>query len=449
MNRRNLLRASVSAGAGALLTSGIAATASAQSVPPAATTTPAQGPDDMFFKDQDLNYNLLTLLGFARYGLVDVGSALAVASQITDGDPSSAVRAFTAAGDQFAAIGDASLAAGHTVSARSAYLQAATYTFAATYFVDAMGAPERFAPLWRQQQAQWDRGAALLDPPVEQVRIPYRPDSAAQNTSLPGYLFSVDNSGRPRPLLIFNNGSDGSLPFAWSVAVAPALERGYNCLTFYGPGQGLALVDQGLYFRPDWEQVITPVVDYALSRPEVDPARIALMGDSQGGYWVPRALAFEHRVAAGVADPGVWDVSSSWGLSRFPPPLLQLFRSGNKSQFDQAIQQGLASDPAAGATLAFRSRPFGFDSTFDTYTAVQQYALTDELVSQIRCPMLVADPEGEQFWPGQSQQLYQALPGPKALVPFTRAEGADLHCEPKAPGLRAQRIFDWLDATLA
>ncbi|MBV9543255.1 MAG: prolyl oligopeptidase family serine peptidase, partial [Chloroflexi bacterium] len=238
-------------------------------------------------------------------------------------------------------------------------------------------------------------------------------------------------------------------PFAWAVAIAPALERGYNCLTFYGPGQGLALVDQGLSFRPDWEQVITPVVEYALSRPEVDPARVALMGDSQGGYWVPRAVAFEHRVAAAVADPGVWDVSTSWGLAKFPPPLLQLFNAGNKTAFDQALQQGLASDPAAAATLAFRSRPFGFSSAFDTYTAVKQYALTNDIVDQIRCPMLIASPEGEQFWPGQSEQLYQALPGPKTLVAFTRAEGADLHCEPKAPGLRAQRIFDWLDATLA
>lgn len=36
----------------------------------------------------------------------------------------------------------------------------------------------------------------------------------------------------------------------------------------------------------------------------------------------------------------------------------------------------------------------------------------------------------------------------KALVHFTRAEGADFHCEPLAPGLRAQRVFDWLDTTL-
>jgi len=288
---------------------------------------------------------------------------------------------------------------------------------------------------------------------MEHVRIAYQPPSVAQvpqtATSLPGYFFKVDESGKPRPLLIFNNGSDGSLSFAWSCGVAPALERGYNCLTFYGPGQGLALVDQGLYFRPDWEHVITPVVDFALSRPEVDPTRIALMGGSQGGYWVPRALAFEHRIAAGVADPGVWNVSTSWGIDKFPPPLQQLLKSGNKAAFDAALQTGLAQEPSAAATLAFRSRPYGFDSMFDTFTAVQEYALTTDIVNQITSPMLIATPEGEQFWPGQSQQLYDALPGAKVLVPFTRAEGADLHCEPKAPGLRAQRMFDWLDATLA
>ncbi len=357
----------------------------------------------------------------------------------------------TAAGDQYAAIGDGAAAAGHHPSARDAYFESSTFTFAATYAVDLMGAPERFAPLWRRQQPVWDQGAALLDTPVEHVRIPYQDTSAHaqlhhQATTLPGYLFKVDDAGKQRPLLLFNNGSDGAMHFAWASAIAPALERGYNCLTCYGPGQGLALVDQGLYFRPDWEHVITPLVDFALTRVEVDSARIALMGGSQAGYWVPRALAFEHRIAAGVADPGVWDVSTSW-FEHLPPPLVQLLDSGNQKAFDEALQEGLANSPIA-ATQAFRSRPYRFSSAFDTFTAVTEYALSDELAKQISSPLLITDPEGEQFWPGQSQQLYDALPGQKLLVRFTRAEGADLHCEPKAPGLRAQRVFDWLEVTL-
>ena len=51
----------------------------------------------------------------------------------------------------------------------------------------------------------------------------------------------------------------------------------------------------------------------------------------------------------------------------------------------------------------------------------------------------------EQFWPGQSQELFDKLSGRKAIVAFTQAEGADSHCEPMASGIRGERIFDWLD----
>jgi hypothetical protein len=54
-------------------------------------------------------------------------------------------------------------------------------------------------------------------------------------------------------------------------------------LAFAGPGQGSALRDQKLRFRPDWDAVVTPAVDWLLARPDVDPNRIALMGMSLGG----------------------------------------------------------------------------------------------------------------------------------------------------------------------
>jgi hypothetical protein len=58
------------------------------------------------------------------------------------------------------------------------------------------------------------------------------------------------------------------------------------------------LIDRGVPLRPDWENVITPVVDYLLARPEADPARIVLTGLSLGGYLAPRAATAEHRLAA-------------------------------------------------------------------------------------------------------------------------------------------------------
>ena len=68
---------------------------------------------------------------------------------------------------------------------------------------------------------------------------------------------------------------------------------------------------QGLTFRPDWEHVVTPVLDYALSKleGEVDPDRIGLMGMSFGGFLNTRAAAFDKRFKVMVADPG----NLAWG----------------------------------------------------------------------------------------------------------------------------------------
>ena len=188
---------------------------------------------------------------------------------------------------------------GHQTSAREAFLRASlSYYKNAAFFLDGTPDPSRILPTWKAHRECFDEAASRFDPPVEKVEIPY------EDTTLPGYLFKVDDSGRSRPLLLLNNGSDSDAADMYLMGGAAALERGYNALAYDGPGQGAALFLQDLHFRPDWEEVVTPVVDFALGRPEVDQERIAIMGVSQAGYWVPRAVAFEHRIAAAIADPG-------------------------------------------------------------------------------------------------------------------------------------------------
>ena len=279
----------------------------------------------------------------------------------------------------------------------------------------------------------------MFDPPIEQVSIPY------EGTTLRGFYFRSRSTKARRPLLILCNGSDGSALDMWMMGGAGALARGYDCLTFNGPGQGYALWNQGLYFRPDWEHVVSPVVDFALGRPDVDPKRIAIQGISQGGYWVPRAVAFEKRIAAAIADPGVVDVASSWTAS-LPPPLIALLKAGRKAEFDGFM--GKALDPIAKNALAFRMRPYGATSYYDAFRAAMDYDLT-EVIAKIECPILITEPANEAFWPGQSRRLHDLLTCPKTLVPLSAADGADLHCEPKGYGLRDLRIFNWLDDTLA
>jgi alpha-beta hydrolase superfamily lysophospholipase len=89
------------------------------------------------------------------------------------------------------------------------------------------------------------------------------------------------------------------------------VERGWNVLAFDGPGQYGPIHRERLPFRPDWEKVVTPVVDFALTLPGVDPEKIALMGISMGGYLAPRAAAFEKRISAPTTESTI-SASPSW-----------------------------------------------------------------------------------------------------------------------------------------
>jgi len=94
---------------------------------------------------------------------------------------------------------------------------------------------------------------------VEQVLIPY------EMTALPGYFYRPNDSEKPRPTLLVHGGYDSIGEELYLLVAAAAIQRKYNCLIFEGPGQGALIREQHLPFRPDWERVVTPVVDYLLT----------------------------------------------------------------------------------------------------------------------------------------------------------------------------------------
>ena len=156
--------------------------------------------------------------------------------------------------------------------------------------------------------------------------------------------------GERRPLVVMNNGSDGATSAMWLEGGAAAAERGYHWMTFDGPGQQAALYEQNIPFRHDWEAVLTPVLDAILPRPDVDDEHVALIGVSQGGYWVPRAIAFEHRFAAAVADCGVVDVSAGW-IRPLPEMMRQQLSDGVRDAFDREMQVSSSpSSPSSSTT---------------------------------------------------------------------------------------------------
>ena len=400
-------------------------------------------PRQRFFKHGDYEFMMEVALGATYHRGADVGECLATAARIKDGDAESWFTEWNATAERMAHTARSCEDAGHRTSANGAWLRAATYWDTATFFLDSTRDPDRMRPTWERHRDAWEGFARTHEPVIERVSIPY------EGTELEGWVFRVDASGARRPLLILNNGSDGPVSSMWLQGGAGAVARGYNALTFDGPGQGAALWRQDLHFRPDWEAVITPVVDYALGLTEVDPQRIALLGLSQGGYWVPRAVAFERRIAAAIADPGVWDVSASW-YSHISGGMKKQLAAGERDTFDKQMDWGTRFARATRGSLTFRMRPFGMATPFDVFTAVRDYTL-EGVADRIECPILITDPENEQFWPGDSRRLFDAVSTPsgsKALVGFTAEEGADGHCEPRASAVREQRIFDWLDTIL-
>ena len=88
--------------------------------------------------------------------------------------------------------------------------------------------------------------------------------------------------------------------------------RGFHTLAIDGPGQGEALRLRNLPSRYDYEVPGTAAYEYVAARPDVDPKRVAIMAYSAGGYYAPRAAAFEQRYAACVAWGPHFDYHAVW-----------------------------------------------------------------------------------------------------------------------------------------
>ncbi len=141
-----------------------------------------------------------------------------------------------------------------------------------------------------------------LRPGGEYVRIPF------QGTSFAGVLRCPAGAARP-PIVVMCMGLDSAKEEMDSYE-SLFLARGLATLSFDGPGQGEA--EYHMAIRGDYEVAVKAVVDWVEQREEVDAQRIGLWGVSLGGYYAPRAAAFERRVKACIALSGPYDMGAAW-----------------------------------------------------------------------------------------------------------------------------------------
>jgi 2,6-dihydroxypseudooxynicotine hydrolase len=170
-----------------------------------------------------------------------------------------------------------------------------------------------------------------LSPPGERVEIPY------EGKYLAGILRRPAGAARP-PIVVMAMGLD-SCKEEMDAYEQTFLQRGLATLAFDGPGQGEAEYDFPI--RGDYEVPVKAVIDWLSARKDIDPARIGMWGVSLGGYYAPRAAAFDRRIKACVALSGPYDWAECWdGL---PELTRDAFRARSHSRSDGEARQKAAA----------------------------------------------------------------------------------------------------------
>lgn len=396
-------------------------------------------------ENEQLSFQALRMLSEVSSGQADVNEVIDTAKNIKGGYESW-YDEWTKTANRVRKIADDFLVCGHTISAAETYLRASNYYRAAGFYHGVLTV-ERCDDQTKGKLEQLDTLALECfskvirygGTSIQPVEIPY------ENTTLPGHFYKVSPQDyRIAPTLIMITGYDGTKEEFYGNAVA-ALKRGMNCLAFEGPGQGEMIRKRRIPFRPDWEKVVTPVIDFLIGTLKVCPENIVLWGESMGGYLAPRAAAFDHRVAACVANGGVYDFMGGHapdGMNR--DAYFGTIAEASEAQVDTVMRKIMSDHPQIDWAFKHGMYVFSAASLKDFLLKSKDYYL-DGIAQQIKCPTLVIDSEDENNFPGQAKQLYEVLCCPKDYLPFTKEQGAAAHCQQGAKIYANSCIFNWIE----
>ncbi|RDK02475.1 alpha/beta hydrolase family protein [Paraburkholderia lacunae] len=250
----------------------------------------------------NLSVDLAIEMG-ARIGEIEAMCApLQEAAKQPDADGTRAFRqVWSSMADRLCDLANEDEAHGRLLSAGEKFKRAAIYLITCERLL-AHDAPARI-DLYRRSLDTFAKGVRLLGEDCERVTIPYG------NGHLSGLLVKAKRAGARSPLLVQVNGLDSTKEMKYLVGLPAWLAaRGVSSLIVDQPGTGEALRLDGLHAAYNSEVWASRIVDWLETRDDVDHKRIGLEGVSLGGYYCPRAVAFEPRFACGV----VWGANHDW-----------------------------------------------------------------------------------------------------------------------------------------
>jgi len=305
--------------------------------------------------------------------------------------------------------------AGNIISAGGKYRRANIY----------LSMAERMLPHphpWREDGCKkalvaFEKSIELRLEPAELVKIQF------EGKHIPAIYSKAPGQG-PRPCLVHFNGFDSVKEACYHLTAEEFRKRGISVLYIDQPGTGEALFPNKMYGRADTETPAAACVDYLLARGDVDAKRIGVMGLSLGGYYAPRAAAFEKRFSCCVA----------WGAN---------WNFGERSKLRLAGTGGEMAQPDYANRLQW---VFGKDTLEDALATAKGLTL-EGVAEKITCPLLVVHGENDRIIPlwEAEKTVAAAINSPDLTYRiFTFAEGGEDHCQFDNHSLGVDYITDWV-----
>lgn len=388
------------------------------------------------FTNKEFSYQALRALSKTYSSCADIKECFLAIKSIKDNDTNSWYEGWKTQGDRLYSLAEEYYSEGFLVSARESYLRASNYLRTSGFFLGSNPKDSRIFDTYSRSRASFVKAASLFNPKIESIEIQY------QNTTIPLYFVKASNDQTPRPTIVLVGGFDSNaeeLIMDWGFGV---VKRGFNCVSFDGPGQGRALILQGLYFRPDFEKVSKPIINYIITRRDVDLKKIAMFGLDLGGYFAPRACAFDSRIALLVADGGVFDYYSS--LISLLPAVAKNLLETDKAAFNKAMTEALKDNITFRWAIHHGMWAFNAPTIADFFLKTKQYNLKN-IISNINCPTLVVNSTNTFFFKGESKKFYDLLECPREIINMTASEGAEEGSQVGALGYAQGVILNWIE----
>ena len=380
-----------------------------------------------FPEDYRWSHGVLIGLNSAPWGGAEIGEVnrVGLALHGHHGDDVAWFRGWAAEAGRVEARGRERLAAGYAETGAAYLFRAANYYHVGERFMTPKTA-ESDAAYMRGVRCFRDAAAAVRRPRIETVEIPY------EGKSLPALLVHAERregQDGPVPAMIYFDGLDVTKEIQYFKGVPDLVARGISCLIVDGPGKVEAIRFRGMPLHHQTERYATAALDWLRARPEIDEGRIGVMAISLGGYYAPRAAAYEQRFACCVAWGAQWDYHETW-----------------RRRFEKI---DAATTPSLSVPWRHLLWVLGVETREEAMRKLEDFRL-DGAVQKITCPTLIVHGEGDEQIPMEFARACLDAVGAerKKMRVFTREEGGYHHCQIDNLSIGVHAMWDWIEDVL-